>query len=446
MQVKSIRGTKDILPSEVANWVSVENLARELFAKYGYEEIRTPIIEETALFTRSVGEASDIVQKQMYTFKDRGERSITLRPEGTAPVVRAYLEGNINNKQGLAKLFYMGQMFRAERPQAGRQRQFHQIGVEAIGSASPYVDAEVISLATVFLKSAGVMDFKVKINSLGCSSDKDKFSSVLKKELKSKLGSLCEDCQSRFEKNVFRVLDCKNPECKKIVHGLLKVSANLCKDCSEHFEKVKQSLDLLDVKYTIDNHLVRGLDYYTKTAFEIVPVRHCEERSDEAISLLKAEIASPCCAGLAMTEKAQDAIAAGGRYDNLVKDLGGPIMPAIGFAIGIERLLMANEDKSKVKSKKAKVYIAVLGEAARKKCFELASGLREAGIACQIEYEEKSLKAQLKAASNQGCKYAAILGDDELKKNKIIVRDMSKSEQKEIDLDGFINEADLYLR
>jgi len=417
MQIKAIRGTKDILPDTVSKWVAVESLARDLFAKYGYIEIRTPIIEDTALFKRSIGDTSDIVQKQMYTFQDRGERSITLRPEGTAPIVRAYLENNINNKQGLTKLFYMGPMFRAERPQAGRQRQFHQIGVEAIGSSSPYLDAEIISLIAVFLERAGINNFVVKINSLGCADDKDKFSAVLKKELKLKSGSLCEDCQQRFEKNIFRVLDCKNPECKKIVGAnghspLLKTSAILCKDCSGHFDKVKEGLDLLGIKYTVDNHLVRGLDYYTKTVFEV---------TSSALG-------------------SQDALAAGGRYDNLIKDLDGPDAPAVGFAIGIERLLMAQDKcRGEVTSPlRNKVYIATLGEEARKKGFKLVSALRNADVSCLMDFEDKSLKAQLKAASNQGCHYAAILGDDELAKNKIILRDMSKSEQSEISIESFV--------
>jgi len=407
MQIRAIRGTKDILPGESMQWSAAENLARDLFAKYGYEEIRTPVIEDTALFKRSIGDTTDIVQKQMYTFQDRGERSITLRPEGTAPVVRAYLENNINNKQGLVKLFYMGPMFRAERPQAGRQRQFHQIGVEAIGSASPYLDAEVIALLVNFLKAAGVKDFEVKINNLGCDKDKKIFCDQLKEGLKPNLERLCEDCQSRFGKNVLRILDCKNHDCKKLIPV---ITSYQCDDCESHYHKVLDMLNLLGVKYKTYAHLVRGLDYYTGTVFEVT------------------------AAGLG----SQDAIAAGGRYGNLIKDLGGPDVPAIGFAIGIERLLMASSPESIVHSPETKIYIATLGEAARKKAFELASELREAGIVCIMEYDEKSLKAQLKAASNQECKYAVILGDDELKKDKIILRDMSKSEQEEISLKSFV--------
>ncbi len=405
-QIKSIRGTKDILPEEVNGWVTVENLARELFARYGFAEIRTPIIEETALFKRSIGDTTDIVQKQMYTFQDRGERSITLRPEGTAPIVRAYLENNINNKQGLTKLFYMGPMFRAERPQAGRQRQFHQIGVEAIGSASPYLDAEVISVLSVFLEKSKVKDFTININSLGCKKDKEEFAVSLKKALEPKRKNLCEDCQERFDKNVLRILDCKNPDCKKEVSKVSMISC-LCKDCKGHFDKVKENLDLLRIKYSINNNLVRGLDYYTGTVFEVT------------------------ASGLG----SQDAVAAGGRYDNLIRDLGGPAMPAIGFAIGVERLLMAqNNVGNRHACSLHYVYFATLGEAARKKAFELASELRNSGIVCQMEFEEKSLKSQLKAASNQECKYAVIIGDDELKKGKVILRDMSKSEQIEIEL------------
>ena len=416
MQIKAIRGMEDVLPEEINRWVTIETLTRDLFAKYGYAEIRTPIIEETSLFKRAVGDTTDIVQKQMYTFSDRGERSITLRPEGTAPIVRAYLEHSLDKK----KLFYIGPMFRSERPQAGRQRQFHQIGIEAIGSVSPYLDAEVISLAAIFLKKAGIKDFTIKLNSLGCGKDKSKFAELFKKKLETDVGSLCEDCQTRFEKNVFRVLDCKNSECKKIVGATLAVAHKaqqwqalplLCKDCDAHFEKVKECLDLLNVKYVIDDHLVRGLDYYTKTVFEVT-----------SVSL-----------------GAQDAVAAGGRYDNLVKDLGGPDMPAVGFAIGIERLLMAQADVGAIHELPLqKIYIATLGEAARKKAFELADQLRSNGIACQIEYDEKSLKAQLRSASNLDCTFAAILGDDELRKSKIILRDMSKSEQTEIDIDKIV--------
>ena len=392
-QIKAVRGTTDILAGESARWSAVENLSRDLFAKYGYSEIRTPIFEETALFKRSIGDNTDIVQKQMYAFQDPGGRSITLRPEATAPVVRAYLEHHLDKKQAVTKLFYIGPMFRAERPQAGRQRQFHPIGIEAIGSDSPYLDAEAISLLAIFLEKAGVKDFEVKINNLGCAEDKKKLAASLKKKLKAKIDSLCEDCKERFEKNVLRILDCKKETCKKIVHSLSSMDDDICHECKKHFDKAREALDSLGVKYIIDNYLVRGLDYYTKTVFEAVG--H----------------------GLG----SQDAIAAGGRYDNLVKELGGPDKPAVGFAIGVERLLMAvgvSEHQSIRLSEK--IYIATLGEAARKKGFELAAGLRQAGIVCQMEYDDKSLKAQLKAASNQDCKYAAILGDDELQKDKII--------------------------
>ncbi len=369
MNIRAIRGTKDILPGEAGRWVAVENLARDLFARYGYSEIRTPVIEETALFTRSVGEATDIVQKQMYSFSDRGERSITLRPEGTAPVVRAYIEHSLDRKQQLTKLFYMGPMFRAERPQAGRQRQFHQIGVEAIGSASPYLDAEVISLLANFLKQAGANDFELKINNLGCDKDKGVFVDKLKKGLKPNLERLCEDCQSRFEKNTLRILDCKNPDCKKIVGAIHELPLH-CKDCAEHFEKVRQGLDLLSVKYAIDNNLVRGLDYYTGTVFEV---------SSSKLG-------------------SQDAIAAGGRYDNLIKDLGGPGVPAIGFAIGVERLLMAISPQPTAHSPQPNIYIATLGDAARKKGFELAGELRKSGIAFSLNSLSSMISAIIRIA------------------------------------------------
>ncbi len=410
-QIKALRGTKDILPEEAARWAAIEDLARDLFAKYGYSQIRTPIIEETALFSRSIGDATDIVEKQMYTFNDRGGTSITLRPEATAPVVRALLEHNLDKKQaGLTKLFYIGAMFRAERPQAGRQRQFHQVGVEAIGSGSPYLDAEVISLAAAFLKGAGISDFKLKINSLGCSEDKKNINTLFKKELKLKAGQLCEDCRTRVEKNTFRVLDCKNPGCKKIAQRLAPIVENICPGCRRHFDSVRQALDLLAVPYEVDNHLVRGLDYYTKTTFELTSQKL----------------------------GAQDAIAAGGRYDNLVSDLGGPDMPAAGFAAGMERLLLAQNTEANNYLPQQEIFIATLGEAAREKAFGLTNELRKSGIACIMEYQERSLKTQLKAAAANGCKYTAILGDDELKKDKIVLRDMAKSRQEEIDIDKIV--------
>jgi len=411
MQIKSIRGTKDILPEEISQWTALEELARQLFAIYGYFEIRTPIIEETALFKRAVGAATDIVQKQMFSFQDRGERDITLRPEGTASIVRAYIEHNIDKRQQLARLFYLGPMFRAERPQAGRQRQFHQIGIEAVGSASPYLDAEVISLLAAYLEKSSVRDFTIKLNSLGCDEDKKKINALFKKELTSKAKHLCEDCRGRVKKNVFRVLDCKNADCKKIVHNLPSIIDNICESCKAHFDKVKEGLESLGVKYVIDEHLVRGLDYYTKTAFEVTSTKL----------------------------RAQDAIAAGGRYDNLIKDLGGPDIPAVGFAIGIERLLMAmSNPDAQMPRRPEKVYIATLGGAARKKGFELAAELRKAGIACQMEYDDRSLKAQLRQASGSGSAYAAILGENELNNRKVILRDMSKSEQSEIELERFV--------
>jgi histidyl-tRNA synthetase len=290
------------------------------------------------------------------------------------------------------------------------------------------------------LKKSGASDFKIKLNSLGCSEDKKKINALFKNELRLKVKHLCQDCQTRIEKNVFRVLDCKNPDCKKIIQGLPAIIDNICEGCKSHFDRVKEGLDLLAVKYEVDSYLVRGLDYYTKTAFEVTPTKSGSLRGAIATKQSQSqEIASLRFAELAMTEKAQDAIAAGGRYDNLVKDLGGPSMPAVGFAIGIERLLMAMDNPdAQTPRRPEKVYIATLGEAARKKAFELASELRSEGIACQMEYEDKSLKAQLRAAAASSCAYAAILGEDELKKNKITLRDMAKSEQQEIEINKIV--------
>ncbi len=310
--LKALRGTKDILPEEVCLWQSIETSARNIFAIYGYKEIRTPIIEEASLFIRSIGDATDIVQKEMYVFYDRSRRAIALRPEATASVVRAYIEDSLSHKEGLCKLYYIGPMFRSERPQKGRQRQFHQLGVEAIGSGDSLLDVEVILLAVSLLKALGINDFSLQINSLGCEKDKLAMIEDYRKVLRPYLDSLCRECNTRYNKNILRVLDCKNPGCREIVKGI-KFKDSLCPACSGHFESVKKGLNQLGIAYTVDRKIVRGLDYYTKTVFEI-------------------------------TQKelgAKDAICAGGRYNNLVKDMGGKDTPAIGFAFGVERLALS---------------------------------------------------------------------------------------------------------
>ena len=410
--LKALRGMRDILPGDLEGWQRIEKEARETFRLYGYSEIRTPILEETAVFTRSIGEGTDIVRKEMYTFTDQGKRKVSLRPEETAPVVRAYLENNLDKAGGLVKLYYIGPMFRSERPQAGRQRQFHQIGVEAIGSLNPYLDAEVISIMKAYFDKIGLSGYTIKLNSLGCSKDKSALKKELKKFLSNQTSRLCKDCKVRYKNNILRVFDCKEDSCKAVLREAPKIIEFLCNDCAEHFGKVKSGLDILDIKYEVDPYIVRGLDYYTRTTFEV---------THQSLG-------------------AQDAIGAGGRYDNLVKDFGGPKMGACGFALGQERIITAlglNSDYLPPLD----VYIATIGEEPYKKGFYLLNCLRNKGISSELDYEAKSLKAQMRAANKMKARFVAILGEDELGKGIIALRDMSTSQQEEMPIEGFIEEA-----
>lgn len=415
--IRTLRGMRDILPNEVSAWQYIENTAKELFAAFGYREIRTPILEETSLFVKSIGETTDIVQKEMYTFKDKGGRRISLRPEGTAPIVRSYLENNLDKIEPLTKLYYIGPMFRSERPQAGRQRQFHQIGVEVIGSESFYIDAEVIYLMKVYFDKIGLSDYAIKINTLGCSKDKARIKKELSKFLKDKTNLLCKDCKIRFKKNILRIFDCKVEGCKSLLRTAPKIIDNICEGCKDHFANLKQTLELLKVPYVIDPYIVRGLDYYTKTAFEVT---HPNLGS-------------------------QDAVCAGGRYDNLVHSSGGPKTGACGFALGEDRLIMAL-GQTKELAPSLDLYLAVLGEEAYKEGFRLCNELRINGISSEMDYQKKSLKAQMRQANKKGAKYVSILGEDELEKGMIVLRNMSNGEQREIKLDRFIDEVKKLLR
>ncbi|MBM3252693.1 MAG: histidine--tRNA ligase [Candidatus Omnitrophica bacterium] len=412
MEIKSVRGTKDILPDEIEKWQNIEHISRQIFSLYGFKEIRTPIIENANLFKRSIGETTDIVEKEMYTFQDIKARTISLRPEATASIVRAYIENNLDKKEGFVKLYYIGPMFRAERPQKGRQRQFHQLGVEAIGSYSPFLDTEIILLLNRLLKNLSITNFVLKINSLGCSEDRKNFTVVLKENLKKHLKGLCEDCNSRFNRNVLRILDCKKESCKKIVRTMPKITDNLCKECVSHFNLFKDMLKEHSVNFTEDKTLVRGLDYYTKTVFEVIH------------PLLGA----------------QDAIGAGGRYDNLIELFGGPRIGAIGFALGIERLFLACDlDKITYKDTKPCIYFASIGEPCYREAFSLAEKLRSNGVRAEVDYEGKSLKAQMKEADKLNVSTVAILGEDELKKGEIILRDMKTSSQKSIKIEKLLD-------
>lgn len=415
MKFQALKGTQDILPQESQLWQKIEHISASIFALYGYQQIQTPIIEEAKLFVRSLGETTDIAEKQMYTFKDRAERLIALRPEATAGVVRSYIENNLDKNMGFSKLYYLGPMFRSENPQAGRSRQFHQIGVEAIGSLSPYLDAEIIKLSDDLLRKFGLDNFIIKLNSLGCLEDRKKYRKYLKEELKGNIKQFCPDCQKRFEHNVLRLLDCKNPSCKRLVSKLKSINEHICPDCTVHFKQVKKMLEALEVNFKLEPHLVRGLDYYTRTVFEIT---------------------HPFLG-------AQDAIGAGGRYDNLLEEMSGPEMGACGFALGIERIILALKENKSVKEEDlplVKVYVACLGLAAYQQGFTLLNKLRQNGLSSEIDYENKSLKAQMRQADKLRVKFVVIIGEDELKKGVVTLRNMQTKEQKQVILDNLLKD------
>lgn len=406
---KAPRGTRDILPDEVERWRRLEGVARDVFETYGYSEIRTPVFEETTLFVRGLGETTDIVEKEMYTMrKGEGAESITLRPEATAPVVRAYLEHSLHKKKQFQKLYYIGPMFRYERPQAGRQRQFHHLGVEALGSRDPALDAESIVMVQAILKGAGIADSHVRVNAAGSPRSRDAYRAVLREQMGAVREELCEDCRRRYERNIFRILDCKKEQCRQIARTLPPITESLVAEDGAHFEAVLRILDGVGVSYEVDGLLVRGLDYYTHTIFEV---------SSDKLG-------------------AQDAVAGGGRYDCLVREFGGPDIGAVGFAMGMERaiLLMADATSGDVASSGAvDVYVAITArdQGLHEEAWKVAQALRRAGITCDLDYEMRSLKAQMKEANKLGAKYAAILGPDERAEGVVTLRDMTtKREQK----------------
>lgn len=409
MLTNAPRGTKDILPEQVSNWVELEKKIREICKLYGYEEIRTPIFEHTELFQRGIGEGTDVVDKEMYTFTDRGERSITLRPENTAAVVRAYLQNKLYANGGLTKLFYIGSMFRYDRPQAGRLREFHQFGVEALGEKNPAVDAEIILLAWDFLKSLGLEDLKLKINTVGCPECRPIYRQKLREYFTAYKDELCEDCQRRLEKNPLRLLDCKTDGGKDFVEDAPKIETCLCDDCREHFNSVQKFLRAAKVDFEIDSRLVRGLDYYTKTAFEIqyTPLG------------------------------AQAAVAGGGRYDGLVEEIGGNPTPGIGFAMGIERILIALEKQNLLKSaeNKVEVFIVASGAAAEVYAFEILTDLRRKNILAAMDFAKRTMKAQMKQAAKSGAKFALIIGEDEVNSKTVTIKNLETSEQEKISLE-----------
>ena len=406
MSIKAPKGTKDILPSEIANWQNIEKIANEVFSKANVKEIRTPIFEDTNLFERGVGDTTDIVNKEMYTFI-KSDRSLTLRPENTAGVVRAYLEHNFHRESPPVKLWYKGPMFRYERPQAGRQRQFHQIGVEMFGVQDASADAECINLATEFLKGLGLNDLTVEINSLGCNTCRKEYKEELKKAIAPFLDGLCEDCKSRYEKNPLRILDCKNDTCNKLFeeHNLKNSVAGikLCDECSDHYDKLKKYLNALNIKYEENTFLVRGLDYYTKTVFEI--------KSNNLGS--------------------QNAVCGGGRYDGLVETLGGPHTPAVGWAMGVERL---NALIPQIETKNIDYFVVSDNQL---EAIKLTNILRQEGFSAEFDYNSRKFAKQLEKASKIA-RYAVIIGEDEIKNNYLTVKDLSSGEQNKTTLDELV--------
>jgi histidyl-tRNA synthetase len=401
-----LKGVHDIYPPDIYIWQKAESIAKEIFSSYGFNELRLPIIESTEIFTRSIGETTDIVEKEMYTFRDKGDRSITLRPEGTAPAVRSYVENHLYNMPSPQKFFYSGPMFRYERPQKGRFRQFYQIGAEAFGVAEPKIDAEMLAMLKLFFERLGLNKLNFEINSIGCEKCRPDYKKALSDFFSSKLAGLCPDCNQRYNNNPLRILDCKVESCIELKKGAPETIDHLCGECKTHFESFISLLKFLKINYLINPNLVRGLDYYIRTTFEI---------TSEHLG-------------------AQKAVAAGGRYDKLVEEFGGPSTPAIGFAIGMERLIEIIKSTENVIEKAPGVFIATIGEKADREGLAIAEKLRGKNILVEIGYESASLKSQLRRADRLNAKYVFIIGDDELASGKIKWKNLKDSSQGEIAL------------
>lgn len=400
----ALRGTQDIFPPEIYIWQKVEKVARDVFSAYGFQELRAPIIESTEIFVRSIGETSDIVEKEMYTFSDKAGRSVTLRPEGTAPVVRCYVQNRLYNLPSPQKFFYSGPMFRYERPQKGRLRQFYHVGVEALGTSDPKIDAEILLMLKIILDKLNLKELSYELNSIGCEKCRPDYKKALLNFLSDRINGFCPDCKRRYEFNPLRILDCKVKECIKLRMDAPKVTDFLCEDCKEHFETLMSLLKLADFPYTVNHDMVRGLDYYTRTTFEV-------------------------------TSKqlgAQNAVAAGGRYDKLVEEFGGPPTPAIGFAIGMERVSELLSSSYKTEIPVPEVFIATVGLPAENESLVIASRLREKGIWVEIGYTGHSLRSQLRRADRLSARYVLIMGDDEIKSSKLKWKRLSDGTQGEI--------------
>jgi histidyl-tRNA synthetase len=410
LEFKTIKGFKDVLPEEVGTWQRLESETRRIFQDFGFKEIRPPLLERTELFSRGIGQETDIVSKEMYTLLDSKGRGLSLRPEATASVVRAYIEHRLYQRNPIQKLFTIGPMFRHERPQKGRFRQFHQINAEVFGDSGARSDAEIIVMAMFLLKSVGLSGLSLHLNSLGCPSCRDGFRRELRNYLSQKTDALCADCRRRSQTNPLRVFDCKVDTCKKVVSNAPSILEFLCEDCQGHFSAVQEYLEGSNTPFVLNHKLVRGLDYYTRTAFEI------------------------------QTEQlgAQNAVTGGGRYDGLVKLLGGPDHAGTGFAMGVERLVTLLEAGGKQAAKVPDLYIAALGGNAERRVFNWVNNLRRAGLWVEMEYASKGLKAQMKRADRLGATKVLIVGEDELASGKGILRDMSAGVQEEVALEDFV--------
>ncbi|MBI5847717.1 MAG: histidine--tRNA ligase [Nitrospirae bacterium] len=407
---------QDILPPDIFLWQTVEQTARQIFSVYGFQEIRTPIMESTAVFSRSIGESTDIVEKEMYTFTDKGDRSLSLRPEGTASVVRSYVEHHLDKLPAPQKFYYTGPMFRYERPQSGRFRQFYQIGVEAFADSSPRMDAEVIAMLGRLLTGIGLKGISFQINSIGCAQCRPGYRDVLLEFFSEKKEDLCDDCKRRYDKNPLRILDCKASTCRQQRQGAPKITDHLCADCRSHFEKLQSLLSLLQVPYSLNADMVRGLDYYTRTTFEVT----------------------------SQSLGAQNAVAAGGRYDKLVQEFGGPETPAVGFALGMERVIeLLKKTEDRIPPTPA-VYFAVLGDAAGSACLVLAEQLRKQGLWAEVGDAASSLKSQMRRADRMAVRYVFIMGDDELRLGMLKWKNLAGEGQGELkiaDMELFLEQS-----
>ncbi|GLI36407.1 histidine--tRNA ligase [Desulforhabdus amnigena] len=405
--IQAVKGMNDILPGQIEWWQKVERIARQVLEDFGYREIRTPALEKLELFSRGIGESTDIVEKEMYVLEDSKGEKLALRPEATASVVRSFIQHKLHADPLMQKFYAIGPMFRHERPQKGRYRQFHQIDVEAFGIDDPMLDAEVMYMLRIFLERVGLTGVVLHINSLGCPECRKAYRKVLQDYLERYADALCPDCQRRRHTNPLRTFDCKVERCKELLEGAPMLLESICSECAEHFERVKSYLKDLDTPFVINPRMVRGLDYYMRTTFEVITDRL----------------------------GAQNAVGGGGRYNGLVKDLGGPDLPGIGFAIGMERLILLLQQESEEQRRSPQVFVAALGEAARQRAFLLTQQLRNAGLETEMDYEGRSLKSQMRRADKLSARHVLILGEEELARGEIQLRDMMEKSQRNLPLE-----------